>query len=189
MKIMSKIQFQDRPERSLTGWLAAGALAGALIIGVPSSVQAQETGSAQQDTTQSAARNDTSGGDSTKWGYEVNRSDRAQNPPGYRGMERPASLGDSTSADSLADATTRTSQMQRQDTVTDTDQNPPGYRGMERPVGSDSSMQSSDTNSAAAATQQTGAKKKAAKNDTTSTVRVGQDSTADSVRFEADARE
>lgn len=37
--------------------------------------------------------------DSTKWGHPVNRDPAEQNPPGYRGMERPAN-GDSTAMDS-----------------------------------------------------------------------------------------
>jgi hypothetical protein len=47
--------------------------------------------------------------DSTKWGYRVNRNPREQNPPGYRGMERPAGLnGDSAAMDtSSAGATYR----------------------------------------------------------------------------------
>jgi len=39
--------------------------------------------------------------DSTKWGYPVNRNPQEQNPPGYRGMERPAGLNaDSAAMDS-----------------------------------------------------------------------------------------
>lgn len=45
-------------------------------------------------------------GDSTKWGYPVDRSPEEQNPPGYRGMERPSDLntqlGDSAGMDSSA---------------------------------------------------------------------------------------
>jgi hypothetical protein len=39
--------------------------------------------------------------DSTKWGHAVNRNPRDQNPPGYRGMERPVG-GDSAGASDSA---------------------------------------------------------------------------------------
>ena len=59
--------------------------------------------------------------DSTKWGYPVNRSAQDQNPPGYRGMERPKNLSDSASAaadsSAPADATSRINQRRRQDST------------------------------------------------------------------------
>ena len=68
--------------------------------------------------------------DSTKWGYPVNRNPREQNPPGYRGMERPAGLnGDSAAMDSSSTGatyrsdSTRAGSMSRSDsgaTVRDT---------------------------------------------------------------------
>lgn len=157
-------QIQSRFQRGPAGWLAAGGLVTALAIGAPGSVAAQDT-TAQQDTMQSAARSDTTGTDSTRWGYDVERNAGAQNPPGYRGMERPAGIIDSAGPDSVAqaDATSRTSQLQRQDSLGQPNQNPPGYRGMERPVGTDSSMgQSTDTAAAGVTAQQPGARKKAA---------------------------
>jgi hypothetical protein len=102
--------------------------------------------------------------DSTKWGYRVDTTGKAQNPAGYRGMERPANVLPSDSsgkADSTApaDATSRIHQRARQDSSSASGQNPPGYRGMERPaaldsaqnqsradtIGRDSSSQPSDT--------------------------------------------
>jgi hypothetical protein len=83
---------------------------------------------------------DTTGADSTRWGYDVDRKPEVQNPPGYRGMERPVNVlpPDSAKSDSgaAANATSRVNQMQRQDSISGREQqNPPGYRGMERPAG------------------------------------------------------
>jgi hypothetical protein len=82
--------------------------------------------------------------DSTKWGYKVDSSSTNQNPPGYRGMERPANAlpadsGSGAKADTTApaDATSRINQRARQDSSSGAGQNPPGYRGMERPAGLD----------------------------------------------------
>ena len=50
----------------------------------------------------SEAAGDSSGTDSTKWGYQVDRNPDVQNPPGYRGMERPASLDSASAADTAA---------------------------------------------------------------------------------------
>ena len=113
----------------------AGVLIGALALAVPSAVASAQESSAQvQDSTRE---------DSTKWGYTTDRDPAVQNPPGYRGMERPVNVfpPDSAAGDSAApaSATSRTSQMQRQDSLGGTSQqNPPGYRGMERPVRPDS---------------------------------------------------
>jgi len=85
--------------------------------------------------------------DSTKWGYKVDSSSKNQNPPGYRGMERPANAlpadsGSGAKADTTApaDATSRINQRARQDSSSGTGQNPPGYRGMERPAGLDTAQ-------------------------------------------------
>jgi len=75
---------------------------------------------------------------------KVDSSSKNQNPPGYRGMERPANAlpadsGSGAKADTTApaDATSRINQRARQDSSSGTGQNPPGYRGMERPAGLD----------------------------------------------------
>ena len=78
------------------------------------------------------------GTDSTKWGRQVDTSG-VQNPPGYRGLERPAGVDSAMKAgdtSAVGDETSRTEQMKRQQ-QDDPDQNPPGYRGMEKPVGKD----------------------------------------------------
>ena len=91
------------------------------------------------------------GSDSTKWGYKVDKSSANQNPPGYRGMERPTSLRRDSSASSdttaPADATSRINQRERQDSAGGRNQNPPGYRGMERPVQGDSAARDSSGSS------------------------------------------
>ncbi len=131
----------------LTAWLGAGGLAGLLILGVPftaaaaqdTSATRQDTAAVQQETTTQAAGNDTARADSVQWGRTADRDPEVQNPPGYRGMERPVNVFPPDTADtsSAGDATSRTSQMQRQDTISSENQNPPGYRGMERLVGTD----------------------------------------------------
>ncbi len=83
--------------------------------------------------------------DSTKWGYKVDSSSKNQNPPGYRGMERPANVlpadsGAKADTAAPADATSRINQRARQDSSSVTGQNPPGYRGMERPAGLDTAQ-------------------------------------------------
>ncbi|MGI9041178.1 MAG: hypothetical protein ACR2HK_08775 [Gemmatimonadales bacterium] len=89
--------------------------------------------------------------DSTKWGYSTDSTPEVQNPPGYRGMERPSNVfTDSAGQDSAAaDSSGRDSAGAVEDRVTGTyddstwqdtsaaRQNPAGYRGMERPVGDD----------------------------------------------------
>jgi hypothetical protein len=131
----------------LLGRLAATVLTCGLLLGIPGIVAAQDTAS-QRDTTQSNAQADTTAADSTQqWGYPVDSTADDQNPPGYRGMERPSSLPDSGEADTTApaDATSRVNQMERQDTTSGQNQNPPGYRGMERPVGDSAATQQGDT--------------------------------------------
>lgn len=120
-----------------------GVVAGALALALPSAVlQAQDstqhTGHAQQATMDTVA--DTTRQDSTQWGHEVNPDPAVQNPPGYRGLERPAGLPADSAADSaMADGVDRVGQMKRQESTDSAgDQNPPGYRGMERPVMADS---------------------------------------------------
>jgi hypothetical protein len=126
--------------------------------------------SRRTDTTQSATRNDSAAAprttthamkghhrghrrnvasqDSTKWGYPVDTSSKAQNPAGYRGMERPVNVlppdsGAKSDTSAPADATSRINQRRRQDSASAPGQNPPGYRGMERPAALDSTRQQS----------------------------------------------
>ena len=63
---------------------------------------------AQVQRATSEAAGDSSGTDSTKWGYQVDRNPDAQNPPGYRGMERPASLDSARATDSVVTDTAAT---------------------------------------------------------------------------------
>jgi len=107
-------------KRLLTACLTLGAATA-----LATKAQAQDTsqtGAAPmpQDTAPTTpAAGDTLGGDSTKWGYPVDTS-KAQNPPGYRGMETPAGVdsaeraaGDSgVSADSSVPDTTAAGQEQ-----------------------------------------------------------------------------
>jgi hypothetical protein len=57
---------------------------------------------------------DSTGQDSTKWGYKVDKSPKHQNPPGYRGMERPAGLDSAARQDSAGgrDSTSTPGQQQ-----------------------------------------------------------------------------
>src|SRR4029078_13721647 len=93
-----------------------------LILGLHSTTYAQDRSSVrQQDTTRTTARAESTSTDSMKSGYNVERNPSEQNPPGYRGMERPAALSDSgATADSSApgDATSRVNQMKREDSGT-----------------------------------------------------------------------
>jgi hypothetical protein len=105
----------------------------ALVLGV-TPVKAQDTASLRQDSPRSGTVDTSQAG--------------AQNPSGYRAMERPQSSDSTTASDSAApaDATSRINQRRRQDSLAKPGQNPPGYRGMERPVsGESASLQSSDT--------------------------------------------
>jgi hypothetical protein len=115
-------------ERKIRGSIGVTIGVLALFIIVPAA-QAQDSTGARQDTSLSRK------GDTAQ--AEV------QNPPGYRGMERPVNVLPSDSgarADSSApaDATSRINQRRRQRSMGHAGQNPPGYRGMERPVGGDS---------------------------------------------------
>jgi hypothetical protein len=124
--------------------LGASALAGLLVSGVPlTAAEAQETrqdtSAARQDTSTRTAAADTAQADSTQWGRPTDQEAEVQNPPGYRGMERPVNVFPPDTADtsSAGNATSRTSQLKRQDSISSENQNPPGYRGMERPVGTE----------------------------------------------------
>ena len=124
------------------------ALAGALAFVNPWAAQAQDTSSTRDSTPGQQARSDTTGQDSTTWGYSTD-SAAVQNPAGYRGMERDTTMfpPDKDTVSPGAGATDRTSQRARQDSLEEAvDQNPPGYRGMERPAGLDSAQ--SDTGGA-----------------------------------------
>ncbi len=55
-----------------------------------------------QETQTSDTAADTTVQDSSEWGRDTNREPEAENPPGYRGMERPVG------SDSLADTTDTT---------------------------------------------------------------------------------
>lgn len=214
-----------------TGLLLGGL---ALTTGV-ASVQAQESEAQQSDTTMqppsAIAVQDSAQQDSTVWGTSANRNPDVQNPPGYRGMERPVNVfppdsGRASDSLSAANGTTRVTQMQRQDSAGSPNQNPPGYRGMERPVATDSAVvqqgettagkaqagkadkkkrvtERADRESKATKKGDTKKKKQTADDqesaagyramsdagDSASTVRMGQDTTGDTTRFEIDARD
>jgi hypothetical protein len=92
---------------------------------------APRTGAAQETQT----------GDSTVQAQPGDTGE-VQNPPGYRGMERPVNVfpPDSGSADSAGRVEDRATGTHDDSTWQDTTQgrqNPAGYRGMERPVGAD----------------------------------------------------
>ncbi|HET7598729.1 MAG TPA: hypothetical protein VFK09_00460 [Gemmatimonadales bacterium] len=91
-----------------------------------------QTRSAQDTSRTATTGQDTTraGNDSTKWGYPVDTTG-AQNPPGYRGMERPEALdsaqratGDTTYQ---SNPTSRTSQRERQDSLSQ----PPNAAGQD----------------------------------------------------------
>ena len=108
-----------------------------LILGLaalaPRDAAAQETQT--RDTTAPGAAQDTG---------------QAQNPPGYRGMERPTNVfpPDSGSADSAGQVEDRATGTYDDSTRQDTSQsrqNPAGYRRMERAAGRDTGATSADT--------------------------------------------
>jgi hypothetical protein len=175
---------RNMAQRDLIAWLTAGGLAGALSLGLPGTILAQDTSTTarQQDTTQAAARADSTSSDSTKWGYSVERHPSQQNPQGYRGMERPSSLSDSGSVSDTvapADATSRVNQMERQDSINRPGENPPGYRGMERPAALDSARkQASDTGKTSRAAHEAHTQKQSAKSRTKSKKTAARDSSA-----------
>lgn len=126
-------------------------LAGATLAALPAAAQAQETQRSDtaattdhrtQDTTSvGRAQVDATGHDSTRWGYPSDSNPDVQNPPGYRGMERPTNVfppdsgKDSPSAGAVEDRTTGSYDRNTWNDSTADVQNPAGYRGMERPVG------------------------------------------------------
>jgi len=91
----------------------------------------------------SAAAQETRAGDSTVQA-QPGDSGEVQNPPGYRGMERPVNVfpPDSSAADSAGRVEDQATGTYDDSTWQDTSQgrqNPAGYRGMERPTGGDTS--------------------------------------------------
>lgn len=72
---------------------------------------------------------------------EESDTSQVQNPPGYRGMERPAnvlppdSAAQDTAAGAVEDRVTGTYDDSTWQDTAQGRQNPPGYRGMERPAG------------------------------------------------------
>lgn len=108
-----------------------------------------------------AAAGDSIQRDSTKWGTKTNRNPEVQNPPGYRGMERPVNVfpADSgksrdTSAGAVEDRVTGTYEDSAWKDTTGAAQNPAGYRGMERPETLDSAANKGTTRSPADSGQQ-----------------------------------
>jgi hypothetical protein len=126
------------------------AMVGALAAIAPlKAAGAQDTTTVRDTLSTQQARSDTTGQDSAGAGYATDTTSAVQNPPGYRGMERDTTMFPPQDDTTSADATSRTSQRSRQDSLGEgADQNPPGYRGMERPAGLDSAAQGGDTSSA-----------------------------------------
>jgi hypothetical protein len=124
------------------------AFSAALAVGAVAPLAAQDTSNARTspDTSayQGAAGVDTSaqGKPDSMWGYKVDTT-AAQNPPGYRGMERPSNVvPDSGIPQDTAHVKGRVTGVYSDSSWNDStgaEQNPPGYRGMERPVGQDTS--------------------------------------------------
>ena len=124
-----------------TTGLALGILAGVTALAFPvTEASAQDTSGQAQAKADSQAKPD------SMWGYTVDTT-AAQNPQGYRGMERPSNVvpadsevsGRERSPEAVEGRVTGAySDSSWQDTSA-TRQNPPGYRGMERPVGQDTS--------------------------------------------------
>jgi hypothetical protein len=124
------------------------ALSAALTVGAVAPLAAQDTSNARTspDTSayQGAAGVDTSaqGKPDSMWGYKVDTT-AAQNPQGYRGMERPSNVvPDSGVTQDTAHVKGRVTGVYSDSSWNDStgaEQNPPGYRGMERPVGQDTS--------------------------------------------------
>jgi hypothetical protein len=145
-------------KRIMTACLSLGA---ALALAATAEAQdTTQTGAApmpQDSAPTTQSQGDTLGGDSTKWGYPVDTSAQ-QNPPGYRGMERPvtdstadsagtgrarsdSTRSDSTGADSGSTGTTSTGKSTTNaapDTTLPGDQNPRQPESPERRIHSDS---------------------------------------------------
>ncbi|HEX6106277.1 MAG TPA: hypothetical protein VFZ26_11885 [Gemmatimonadales bacterium] len=151
-------------------------VAGAALIALPAAAGAQETQRADtsavrdtaalQDTTEMGrAQIDSAGQDSTHWGYQTDSNPSAQNPPGYRGMERPVNVfpadsGQDTTKGHVEGRVTGAYQDSAWQDTSGAQQNPPGYRGMERPVGGDTSAAgetTQDTSATGEAMQDTSA--------------------------------
>lgn len=138
------------------------ALSAALAVGAVAPLAAQDTSNARTspDTSayQGAAGVDTSaqGKPDSMWGYKVD-TNAAQNPPGYRGMERPSNVvPDSGIKQDTEHVKGRVTGVYSDSSWNDTSgvkQNPPGYRGMERPVGQDTSGAAAQENNAPDTTQ------------------------------------
>ena len=146
----------ERGTRRLFG----AAIAAAALLAIPATAGAQETqrtdtAAAQDTAAMGRAQMDSAGQDTTQWGYETNKDPEVQNPPGYRGMERPVNVfppdsgADSAKAGRVEDRATGTYDDTTWNDTTGAQQNPAGYRGMERPVGGDTSSATgrSDTSS------------------------------------------
>ena len=88
-----------------------------------------------------SAAQETQTGDSTVQAQPGDTGE-VQNPPGYRGMERPVNVfppdsGGADSAGRVEDRATGTYDDSTWQDTTQGRQNPAGYRGMERPAGAD----------------------------------------------------
>jgi len=124
------------------------ALSAALAVGAVAPLAAQDTSNARTspDTSgyQGAAGVDTTaqGKPDSMWGYKVDTT-AAENPPGYRGMERPSNVvpdsGVQQDTQHVKGRVTGAYSDSSWNDSTGAEQNPPGYRGMERPVGQDTS--------------------------------------------------
>jgi len=125
-----------------------------------------QTRSAQDTSRTATTGQDTTraGNDSTKWGYPVDTTG-AQNPPGYRGMERPEALdsaqratGDTTYQ---SNPTSRTSQRERQDSLSQTpnaagqDTSSPGTTGQTTSPSSTADTSLTTTSAGASVSQDT----------------------------------
>lgn len=86
-----------------------------------------------------AAAGDSIQQDSTQWGRQTDRNPEVQNPPGYRGMERPTNVfppdsgeARNTNSGAVEDRVTGTFDDTTWQDTTGAAQNPSGYRGMGR---------------------------------------------------------
>jgi hypothetical protein len=131
---------------------AIGSVVTVLVLAsAPKLLEAQDTTTARDTLAGSQTSLDTAAQDSVRLGSSSD-SAAVQNPAGYRGMERDTTMfpPGSDSAAAASNATDRTTQRARQDSLGQTgNQNPPGYRGMERPAALDSATQAGDTGKAA----------------------------------------
>ncbi len=100
---------------------------------------AKKKSGAEKDSKPARTAADSLNQDSTKWGRQADRDPEVQNPPGYRGMERPANVlpSDSgkarnTNPGAVEDRVTGTYDDTTWQDTTGAAQNPAGYRGMGR---------------------------------------------------------